>query len=1435
MTGFRRLAFALFSLTAFTGLALAADTGATNDGGNGGVRGWIAGMIEKMVNGPNLTVSIGAISGAVPFNFTIDRVTVADRDGVWLTLDQLHLNLALTALVTGRAKADAIEAQRVIVARAPVSDERQSAPEPSQPTSYLPSLPVGVQVDRLAIAQLRLGEPLLGQAATLRVDGALDLASHGKSLSAKLAVDRIDQQPGRATLDALYDPDKNTLDLALNASEPAGGLMARAASIPGLPPVSVSLNGKGSLDDWSGALTATAESTANVAASATIKAVPEGHAVDVAVSGDVMALLDAPLAPLVGPRPILRASVVMAPDGGLTLRPVVVEAAAGTATLNGTVAADHQHLALRWEVAAGPDSALHGLMPTIGWKDGTVTGSAEGPLDRLTVAVQAVIHELAAEDPTLAPLAGPEVRLDGKALVGSGDGTVTLDGLTLTTAAATAKARGTVKGWGQTADLTVALNADDLSRLSAIAGMPLGGSATLGGPVRRTAAGAVTTELKGAVRDLATGTAADALLGKAATLAATLAMDPDGAMRVGDLTVDGADGRLTGTAELAKGRVQANTRLEVRDLAPVGVAMGMPMAGAAALDARVTGPLDALEATATLDARKLEVRGRRFGATTVTASAAGLPSKPNGSLSAKTELGPGLTASGGYALNGQMLSIDRLVLNSGPNQVTGAVTVALDSMTANGRLKGDLPRLKAFSELAGMPLDGSAGFTVALDAKGGKQAATLTADASNLKVEGQGAPLFAARRLTINADVADALNIPRGKARVELRDGAAAGQALSRVTASLDGSLAKADFQVAATGTTATGTTDARPAAAEAKAEPVALDLAGSFQRENGLNRVRLDRLQGRYLGQPFRLTQSATATFGADRYEVSGLRLVSDAATLLADLGLRDGKLSGDLRLDRVPMALARLANPSLQLDGTLNARATLGGTLRKPNADATLSVVDLKARQASQAGVPGLDATVNARWRDQRVAVDGHARSSDGSVRLTMTAAAPLALNPDTMAVSAPPRGVLSAAVNGTVDMALANDILATSGDRARGALRMDVKVDGTVGSPRLGGEVTLTGGRYENRASGAIISDIDARIVGTGDVFSIEHFSGRTANGGAVGISGVIRPGAADPQQQIDLRVQADNARLVRNDLAIADVGMNLTVTGSFIHPRLAGPIRILSADIQIPSQTPPDVVDLKVINIGKGYGGGAAKQQRKAAADAPFAMALNLTVTADNQIFVRGRGLEAEFSAHVGVAGTSTQPIVTGQLTMLKGTLGLLGQTFAFQHGNILFDGGTDIDPRLDLLAEATANNVTADVQISGTAQHPSVALTSPQGLPQDEVLAGVLFGKSVSNLTAAEAVQLAQSAAALTGFGGGGAGLLDQVRRSLGVDRLEVSSGSVQAGRYVSKRVYVGVEQGIGANQSRATVQVDITKGIKAEATAGADSETRVGLKWEHNY
>jgi translocation and assembly module TamB len=135
-------------------------------------------------------------------------------------------------------------------------------------------------------------------------------------------------------------------------------------------------------------------------------------------------------------------------------------------------------------------------------------------------------------------------------------------------------------------------------------------------------------------------------------------------------------------------------------------------------------------------------------------------------------------------------------------------------------------------------------------------------------------------------------------------------------------------------------------------------------------------------------------------------------------------------------------------------------------------------------------------------------------------------------------------------------------------------------------------------------------------------------------------------------------------------------------------------------------------------------------------------------------------------------------------------------------------------------------------VTGYADAPRITLTSVPDLPQDEILARLLFGTNVKQLTALQIVQIGAALVSLTGSGGVVNPLL-AAQKSLGLDRLSVGSTStgatsVEAGRYVSGNVYVGAKQTTsGATQAK--VEVDLTKRLKLQATLGTGGTTAQGI------
>src|SRR5262249_40738140 len=161
--------------------------------------------------------------------------------------------------------------------------------------------------------------------------------------------------------------------------------------------------------------------------------------------------------------------------------------------------------------------------------------------------------------------------------------------------------------------------------------------------------------------------------------------------------------------------------------------------------------------------------------------------------------------------------------------------------------------------------------------------------------------------------------------------------------------------------------------------------------------------------------------------------------------------------------------------------------------------------------------------------------------------------------------------------------------------------------------------------------------------------------------------------------------------------------VSIAGLLTAPKVTAPLTVNRADINLPESLPPSVVVLKVVETKSKN----AKPLPPAAADQPPALPATLDITIDmpGNIFVRGHGLESEWRGKLTITGTSANPVINGSLEQIRGSVDLLGKAFTITRGAITFDGGPKLDPVLDIIAEASAADITAQVNISGFASAP----------------------------------------------------------------------------------------------------------------------------------
>jgi translocation and assembly module TamB len=149
--------------------------------------------------------------------------------------------------------------------------------------------------------------------------------------------------------------------------------------------------------------------------------------------------------------------------------------------------------------------------------------------------------------------------------------------------------------------------------------------------------------------------------------------------------------------------------------------------------------------------------------------------------------------------------------------------------------------------------------------------------------------------------------------------------------------------------------------------------------------------------------------------------------------------------------------------------------------------------------------------------------------------------------------------------------------------------------------------------------------------------------------------------------------------------------------------------------------------------------------------------------------------------------------------------------------IRFDGQVPANPALDIEANADSTGLSASIRVTGYALKPEIGFTSTPALPEDELLSRLLFGTSITNLSAPEALQLAAAVAALQG-GGSGLNPINAVRRAAGLDRLRIlpadpqtgQGTSIAAGKYVTRRLYAEIVTD-GQGYSATQVEFQVTR------------------------
>jgi translocation and assembly module TamB len=1284
---------------------------------------WLGRQASALLSTPDQRIEIGRIQGIA--HLRIDRLSLADRKGVWLEMTGLAADWHPLALLHRRLAVDRLAAATIAYRRAPESDK------PSE--GGLPGLPVDVAIGRLAVDRLEAGPGAARLAGSLRVDRGW------RNAVVALDGNRLDA-PGSASVRLEAPEGLDRFQLALHAEEPAGGLLASALDLPGKPPVRIALEGQGPASDWRGRLQAAATGLADIAGPVTVA----GQRLGFDLTAHLAMQLPAPWASLAAGELHL-AGAVRRDGERILLEPVKLDTSGASLTASGRVQPD---LALRVQASLVDLGPLAGL-PGRAEADLTVKGSFAA----LAVEGGATLHDLVL--PKLGPLAQADLAFAGS---------LDRHGIRIAHAGIDSPlgqvfAEGTVSP-ALALDLTATL--PDLAPLAAAGGETVAGHAELSAHVT---GDATAQRVSGTIEagGLALGQAiADRLLGGRLGGSFTVARGADGAIAIEAADLAAANLSVKGSGRLADGHAASDLTVTLPRLA----LLDPRLEGDAVLRLALQDQAGTLKADGTVARQKLAAAAR-------------------------------------LALDDQRLTVEDASIALGPSRLTGHAAL----QRASGLIDAELQVANAEP---GPLLAGAAGRAsgrVTLAARPDGQAVSADLTGSGIVYGG-----VSVGQAHLKLSLADALRKPHGQASAELAGLVAGDNRIERATVALDGGLQGAKVTLTAAG--------------QAASRPVQLELAGNLDADS----ARIERLAGRYGDLPMRLRQPLQLKRAAGGGSVDGLDLAIGDATLTGGGRLAGGSLSGRLALANFKPALLQGLVGAPPLRGTLQATATLDGTLARPHLALTAEGSDLGRAD----GPLHVALQMAGDWRDDRLAIKGTV-TEKRSQPLAVEASLPLTYRASPFAVALPPDGPIAGRVSGTLDLG-AMLVAAGQDISASGKAKIDLRVGGSLRAPQAAGTASLADGRYDDLTSGLTLRNIALEVAGDGQRLSVTKLSAGDGKGGKLTGSGAVELARAGLPFQAAVAI---DSLTVSPMGSAAQIDGKLALSGTVEAAKVEGTIKVDHADIAIPDRIPASVVQIKVVEINGPPRPPPEGKARGGAAPSPITITLAIAVDMPGRVFVRGRGLESEWRGNLRVAGTADKPDIRGKLTLVRGNFDLLGKTFTLQDSTISFPGGDSIDPQLAIKATAQSTDLTATITVTGTGAKPVIALSSNPPMPQDEILAHVLFNRGVSQLSPVEALQLAEGVQTLTG-GTGPSGLLTSIRRATGLDTLGMTtdqsgSSALKVGKYVGNGVYLSAQQGTSTTSGRAGVTYQVTPHISVESSIGATANPEVGVNWQWDY
>jgi translocation and assembly module TamB len=306
--------------------------------------------------------------------------------------------------------------------------------------------------------------------------------------------------------------------------------------------------------------------------------------------------------------------------------------------------------------------------------------------------------------------------------------------------------------------------------------------------------------------------------------------------------------------------------------------------------------------------------------------------------------------------------------------------------------------------------------------------------------------------------------------------------------------------------------------------------------------------------------------------------------------------------------------------------------------------------------------------------------------------------------------------------------------------------VQVRGTTRHPRTAGALALQNASVRVVPTGMRLTSVNGSIRLLADTVIIDSIAGRAGGRvlarGGLGIRTLSQP-------SFDLKLEADNARVLDNDQGTLRADAALAVHGPFRRTAITGRVGVRSGVIIVPESDHKEVISSRdpalyqVVDTSR-----VDESDIGLIAPSPFManlrMDVNLDVARDTWVRTSAANVEIytppDRNLRVHIDRRRQAIVLDGEVATDRGEYEFLSKRFQIRRGSALFVGTQNPDPNLQITGEyevqlAASQAINIRVQIGGTLSRPRIALDSDAQPPlsQSDLLSYLAFGRTSSSL------------------------------------------------------------------------------------------------------